>query len=148
MDAESEKTRMAGQEISLRIIAGAWGDVQSRALHYEQLSGYHQDAAGIARNMQAELAKITEARRGMVPVEIRLNSLRGQIDCNQIGSVIEPVWIDTLKEMLELMTDLLDRRTRIKAATEELTALSQALAHKQHIINDWYTEATPGDPAT
>lgn len=124
----------------IALIGGQHGDLNSAILHYETLAEYYADALSTTRNIQTELRTIAQARVGLADLERHLAQLRSQIDCARIGEVIEEIWIVTLVQMTELMSEILKRRTRIAAATTELNIQRKSLVQQQQLLTAWYAE--------
>lgn len=148
MDAGSERARMAKESAPLSAVQMAHGDLRTHLLHYETLRDYYKEILDITCNIGTTLAVISQARTGLPRLENRLAELRGQVNGAQLGEVIEPIWIATLKEMTALMEDILERRRKIYHATADLAMQRSALVKSQKLIADWYTEKLPDAPAT
>lgn len=139
---------MAKDSAPLSAVQMAHGDLRTHALHYETLRDYYKELLDVSSNIGATLAVITQARTGLPRLENRLAELRGQVDCARLGEVVEPIWIATLKEMTQLMEDILARRQKIYHATADLATQRATLVKSQKLIADWFTEKLPDDPAT
>lgn len=125
------------------------GMPQHHTTHYNSVANSCQSMADNARTIEKALQDMWKARDGLPYLETKLQEKAAFLDFTRIGEHVDSVWVDTVKQIGDLLQQILVKRTAFDVARKQLCEAREELINSQSYLIKYQCEV-PGtnDPLT